>query len=187
LGDRALLPIAIQGASISEKILAPERRWSMERECDIVVRAFYEEYTRALSFLEEAGFVRSEIDEGLVQRIVYSKDDISVNISLDVRDIAIESYIRVCSRGLLGRGFLSDLLDASERADPEIQSLLTQERHYSAPKVYYKTVRERNEELVRPMIRASAMLDAAVLRKYGIVVLQRARQIAAEIYGDNCS
>jgi hypothetical protein len=66
-----------------------------------------------------------------------------------------------------------------ERADPEIQQLLAQERRYSTPGVYYKAVRERNAELVRPIVRASAELHAAILRKYGRAVLERARKSSA--------
>jgi hypothetical protein len=47
------------------------------------------------------------------------------------------------------------------------------------PGVYYKAVRERNAELVRPIVRASAELHAAILRKYGRAVLERARKSSA--------
>ena len=67
-------------------------------------------------------------------------------------------------------------LNDEERAEPEIQRLLAQERRYLMPDVYYKAVRERNTEQVRPIIHASAELDAVILRKYGCVVLERARK-----------
>jgi hypothetical protein len=156
--------------------------WRCERELqrDPVVEVFYSEYTEALSFLEDAGFTRQEVDNGLVQRIVYSKDEFSVVITLDVRDIAISSSVSVrVHEGVSVGGRLFGLLEDEERADPEIQQLLAQERRYSMPGVYYKAVRERNAELVRPIVRASAELHAAILRKYGRAVLERARKSSA--------
>lgn len=101
--------------------------WRCERELqrDPVVEVFYSEYTEALSFLEDAGFTRQEVDNGLVQRIVYSKDEVSVVITLDVRDIAISSSVSVrVHEGVSVGGRLFGLLEDEERADPEIQQLL---------------------------------------------------------------
>jgi len=149
----------------------------MEHQRDTVVEMFYSEYTEALSFLEDAGFTRQEVDDGLVQRIVYSKDGVSVVITLDVRDIAISASVSVrVHEGVSVGGGLFSLLGDEERADPEVQQLLAQERRYSMPDVYYKAVRERNADQVRPIVRASAELHAAILRKYGRAVLERARK-----------
>jgi hypothetical protein len=158
----------------------------VREQCDIVVEIFYQEYSKALSFLEEVGFERSVVDDGLVQSIVYSKDQVDVVVSLDVRDIAIASLVRVCSRGLQGKGFLYDLLDTSKRTDPEIQMLHKKLLRFTSERVYRKTVIERTENLVRPMISASAELDAAILRKYRDAVIMRALEIAKQLYGLPC-
>lgn len=156
----------------------------MRDQTDIAIRLFYEEYLKAFSFLEEEGFTRVQVDEGLVQKLVYTRGCESIVVSLDVRDIAIACFITIGGRGLPGK-FLSDLLTREEQTDAEIQALREKLRYLLSRKVYREIVLKRSESLVRELIRTEAEIYAVILRKYGRVIMARARAIAQHLYGSS--
>ncbi len=156
----------------------------MQYRHESIAEIFHQEYRKALSFLEENSFACSVSGVGeYITEIVYTKGCVAIVISLDIRDIAIASVIRIGSRGLQGRGFLYDLLTAEERADPEIQTLLERWRSLLRGRIYRDAVRTRSEELVRQIIQAEAEMDATILRKYRGEIIARAKEIARQLYG----
>lgn len=144
---------------------------------DTIIRAFYEEYRNALSFLLERGYFEQLHDEGLVQRLVYSKNFLSFCFVLDVRDAYVDESVEIhLLDGEVRGAFISDLLTQEELEDPVLQELESEIDRLLRDKKFMRLLQvERDAKAARLLLEKQAQWIATALQQYMVKVEPRLR------------
>lgn len=144
---------------------------------DPIPEIFFEEYSNALSFLRERGYLLQTLDEGLVKELIFSKNFISIRLVLDVRDSFVEEFfvIRLADGEELGVS-AGDLLTQNESEDPDLKGLQEEVyRLWQDKKFVRRLIFQRDTEAARLLFRKSAQWLAIAIQRYETEMLERVR------------